>query len=149
MAEAVRPAQQQKSSKNKTASSQSHVDDDSPSTTEISDAALAARLKSLTSFINNIEPSDEKNAAQEETTTSQKEASAPEPLSASAPPPLSHEADEDEQPQSSQYYTMITEKAAQEQALGFKKLINDVNQIKVDSKVAPTAPKASISNIGL
>lgn len=146
MAEAVRPAQQQKSSKNKTASSQSHVDDDSPSTTEISDAALAARLKSLTSFINNIEPSDEKNAAQE-TTTSQKEASAPEPLSASAPPPLSHEADE--QPQSSQYYTMITEKAAQEQALGFKKLINDVNQIKVDSKVAPTAPKASISNIGL
>lgn len=147
MAEAVRPAQQQKSSKNKTASSQSQVDDDSPSTTEISDAALAARLKSLTSFINNIEPSDEKNDAQEETTTSQKEASAPEPLSASAPPPLSHEADE--QPQSSQYYTMITEKAAQEQALGFKKLINDVNQIKVDSKVAPTAPKASISNIGL
>lgn len=148
MAEAVRPAQQQKSSKNKTASSQSHVDDDSPSTTEISDAALAARLKSLTSFINNIEPSDEKNAAQEETTTSQKEASAPEPLSASAPPPLSHEA-ENEQPQSSQYYTMITEKAAQEQALGFKKLINDINQIKVDSKVAPTAPKMSISNIGL
>ena len=148
MAEAVRPAQQQKSSKNKTASSQSHVDDDSPSTTEISDAALAARLKSLTSFINNIEPSDEKNAAQE-TTTIQKEASAPElePLSASAPPPLSHEADE--QPQSSQYYTMITEKAAQEQALGFKKLINDVNQIKVDSKVTPTAPKTSISNIGL
>jgi hypothetical protein len=143
MAEAVRPAQQQKSSKNKTASSQSQVDDDSPSTTEISDAALAARLKSLTSFINNIEPSDEKNAAQE-TTISQKEASAPEPLSASAPPPLSHEADE--QPQSSQYYTMITEKATQEQALGFKKLINDVNQIKVDSKVAP---KASISNIGL
>lgn len=147
MAEAVRPAQQQKSSKSKTASSQSHVDDDSPSTTEISDAALAARLKSLTSFINNIEPSDEKNAAQE--TTSQKEATAPElePLSASAPPPLSHEADE--QPQSSQYYTMITEKAAQEQALGFKKLINDVNQIKVDSKVTPTAPKTSISNIGL
>lgn len=98
------------------------------STTEITDASLNARLKSLGSFINNLEPS-----SPEMPPTSVQNIH----NSASAPT-----IDETTSAQtSSQYYDEISERADNE--IGFRKLIAHVDVIKSTSHQIESIPKVS------
>ena len=138
MAEAVRA----KSSK--TQNSESHVDSESSSVvrhyqaTELTDANLEKRLKSLTSFINNIEPTP-KQGQIEETPSSP------------APPLLEEESTQISKETSSRYYEMVSEKAAQKQSMSFGSLKQELDNLNETSsapplQVASAPPKHSFLN---
>ena len=101
------------------------------STSEITDASLNARLKSLGSFINNLEPSSPEMPPTSVQNTQD---------SASAPT-----IDETQAQTSSQYYDEISERADNE--IGFRKLIAHVDVIKSTSHQIESIPKVSAPGI--
>lgn len=106
--------------------------EDEPTVSDpLTDAALTARLNSLSTFINNLEPS----SAIVESTAPPMEPPVDQPT---APPLI-----EPETPKTSQYYDLVTEKASNEENVGFRKLIVDVNAIKLGQEAEKSAIKSS------
>ncbi len=120
--------------------------------TELTDANLEKRLKSLTSFINKIEPS------LDQPQTSSKPKSVDEQVeSAPTAPQIEEVINEPLSQISSQYYEMISEQAAQSKEEGFSGLKNALDEIKQQENInsgasapplqvasAPTAPPSAI-----
>lgn len=104
---------------------------------ELNDATLGARLKSLTSFINNIEPTAPVSAAATTTNINISDGESGLAEATASVSPALNEKVEDNKPQTSQYYDLISEKVVQGENVGFRKLMTDVNQLKVDSNQTP------------
>ncbi len=116
----------------------------------MTDANLEKRLKSLTSFINNIDP----------TPTSHEPKSKPEQAESAPSAPQTEEVINEPLGQmSSQYYEMISEQAAQNQESGFSGLKNVLDEIKQQDEInsgasapplqvasAPTAPQTQTTS---
>ena len=126
MAEAVRPSRQAKENKSKNDVQEEEEDEVNASgQREINDANLQQRLKSLTSFINNLEP----------TAPTADNQDVQQPVASAPPPPL-------EEPSSSAYYDMVSEQARSRhvESSSFSSLAKNLNEIK------PSAPVAMVTS---